>query len=115
VLPVGHRQRHSRNNFRRTRITQKPLTPKGNSNYKTPLWGRGLFTNMKKTLFLLLLVIGVYQNAHAQGCVGEIRLFAGTFAPKGWAFCDGKILNVSQNTALYSVLGNTYGGQNNVA
>ena len=42
--------------------------------------------------------------------IGEIRLFAGNFAPKGWAFCDGSLLPIQQNTALYSLLGITYGG-----
>ncbi|KZM49025.1 tail fiber protein [Labrenzia sp. OB1] len=42
--------------------------------------------------------------------VGEIRMFAGTFAPRGWAFCDGQLLAVSQNDALFSLLGTTYGG-----
>lgn len=42
--------------------------------------------------------------------VGEIRLFAGNFAPTGWARCDGQILPISQNTALFSLLGTTYGG-----
>lgn len=42
--------------------------------------------------------------------IGEIRIFAGNFAPRNWAFCDGSTLNISQNTALYSILGTTYGG-----
>jgi microcystin-dependent protein len=42
--------------------------------------------------------------------VGEIRMFAGNFAPTGWAFCNGQILPISQNTALFSLLGTTYGG-----
>jgi len=42
--------------------------------------------------------------------VGEIMLFAGNFAPRGWAFCDGQLLAVSQNDALFSLLGTTYGG-----
>lgn len=42
--------------------------------------------------------------------VAEIRLFPFNFAPKGWAFCDGQILPISQNTALFSLLGTTYGG-----
>ena len=41
---------------------------------------------------------------------GEIRMFAGTFAPRGWAFCNGQLLQVSQNQALFSLLGTTYGG-----
>lgn len=42
--------------------------------------------------------------------VAEIRIFAGTFAPRGWAFCNGQLLPISQNTALFSLLGTTYGG-----
>jgi microcystin-dependent protein len=42
--------------------------------------------------------------------VAEIRLFAGNFAPTGWAFCNGQLLPISQNTALFSLLGTTYGG-----
>src|ERR1041384_1764677 len=42
--------------------------------------------------------------------VAEIRIFPFNFAPKGWAFCDGQILPLSQNAALFSLLGTTYGG-----
>ncbi|MFK7972210.1 MAG: phage tail protein [Bacteroidia bacterium] len=42
--------------------------------------------------------------------VGEIRMFAGNFAPRGWAFCDGQLMAVSQNDALFSLLGTIYGG-----
>jgi microcystin-dependent protein len=42
--------------------------------------------------------------------VGEIRIFGGNFAPTGWAFCDGQLLPISQNTALFSLLGTQYGG-----
>ena len=42
--------------------------------------------------------------------VAEIRIFPFNFAPKGWAFCDGQIMPLSQNTALFSLLGTTYGG-----
>ena len=42
--------------------------------------------------------------------VAEIRIFPFNFAPSGWAFCDGQILPLSQNTALFSLLGTTYGG-----
>jgi microcystin-dependent protein len=42
--------------------------------------------------------------------ISEIRIFGGNFAPKGWAFCDGQIMAISQNTALFSLLGTTYGG-----
>jgi len=42
--------------------------------------------------------------------VAEIRIFAGNFAPTGWALCDGQLLPISQNTALFSLLGTSYGG-----
>lgn len=42
--------------------------------------------------------------------VGEIRMFAGNFAPRGWAFCDGQLLAVSQNDTLFSLFGTIYGG-----
>ncbi|MBD2472965.1 phage tail protein [Nostoc sp. FACHB-145] len=42
--------------------------------------------------------------------IAEIRMFAGNFAPSGWALCDGQILSIAQNTALFSLLGTTYGG-----
>ena len=42
--------------------------------------------------------------------VAEIRIFPFNFAPRGWAFCDGQLLPISQNTALFSLLGTTYGG-----
>ncbi len=46
--------------------------------------------------------------------VGEIRMFAGNFAPRGWAFCDGQLLAVSQNDALFSLLGTVYGGDGRI-
>ncbi|MEM9835030.1 MAG: tail fiber protein [Bacteroidota bacterium] len=42
--------------------------------------------------------------------LGEIRLFGGNFAPRQWAFCEGQLLAISQNSALFSILGTTYGG-----
>jgi len=45
--------------------------------------------------------------------VAEIRIFPFNFAPKGWAWCDGQLLPLSQNTALFSLLGTTYGGNGN--
>lgn len=42
--------------------------------------------------------------------IGEIRMFAGNFAPRSWAFCDGQLLPIAQNSALFSILGTTYGG-----
>ena len=42
--------------------------------------------------------------------LGEIRIWSGNFAPRGWAFCQGQILSIAQNSALFSILGTTYGG-----
>jgi microcystin-dependent protein len=42
--------------------------------------------------------------------VGEIRMFGGSFAPAGWAFCDGSVQSISQNDALFTLIGTTYGG-----
>jgi microcystin-dependent protein len=42
--------------------------------------------------------------------IGEIRMFAGNFAPQGWAFCDGALMAIDQNTALFQLIGTTYGG-----
>ncbi|MDO3383025.1 phage tail protein [Gilvimarinus algae] len=42
--------------------------------------------------------------------IAEIRIFAGNFAPRSWAFCNGQLLPISQNTALFSLIGTTYGG-----
>src|SRR5437660_12354605 len=42
--------------------------------------------------------------------IGEIRMFAGNFAPMNWAFCNGQLLAIQSNTALFSILGTTYGG-----
>ncbi len=42
--------------------------------------------------------------------IAEIRIFAGNFAPRGWAFCDGQLLPIAENTALFSLIGTIYGG-----
>ncbi|WP_374583287.1 phage tail protein [Pseudoduganella sp.] len=46
--------------------------------------------------------------------IGEIRIFTGNFAPSGWALCNGQLLPIAQNTALFSLLGTTYGGDGKV-
>lgn len=46
----------------------------------------------------------------AQPYVGEIRIFAGNFAPVGWMFCEGQILQISENETLFMLIGTTYGG-----
>jgi microcystin-dependent protein len=42
--------------------------------------------------------------------IGEIRMFGGNFAPAGWAFCDGQLIPISENDALFTLIGTTYGG-----
>src|SRR5215471_11776304 len=46
--------------------------------------------------------------------LGEIRIFAGNFAPRNWAMCNGQLLSIAQNTALFSLLGTQYGGDGRV-
>lgn len=46
----------------------------------------------------------------AQPYVGEIRMFAGNFAPAGWAFCEGQLVPISENETLFQLIGTTYGG-----
>jgi microcystin-dependent protein len=46
----------------------------------------------------------------AQPYVGELRMFAGSFAPAGWMFCDGQLLPISENEVLFQLIGTTYGG-----
>jgi microcystin-dependent protein len=45
-----------------------------------------------------------------EAMIGEIRMWAGNFAPKNWSFCNGQIISIASNTALFSILGTTYGG-----
>lgn len=71
---------------------------------------------MKKFVFLILvcLCLGFTKEeetpAYQEGFLGEVKMFAGNFAPRGWALCEGQLLSISQNTALFSILGTTYGG-----
>jgi microcystin-dependent protein len=66
-----------------------------------PLWGYFLHEINQHRNKLVIM---------SEPFVGEIRMFAGNFAPRGWAFCDGQLLAVSQNDALFSLLGTIYGG-----
>jgi microcystin-dependent protein len=50
----------------------------------------------------------------ANPILGEIIMFGGNFAPRGWAFCDGQLLTIASNTALYSIFGTQYGGDGRV-
>ncbi len=62
------------------------------------------------TFALLTLAVQTPALAGDSPFIGEIRWFASNFAPRGWAFCNGQLLPVSQNDALFSILGTTYGG-----
>ena len=61
-----------------------------------------------------LLVSGMLWSPPAQaareGMIGEIVMFGGNFAPRTWAFCNGQLLSIAQNSALFSILGTNYGG-----
>jgi hypothetical protein len=57
-----------------------------------------------------LKVVDREADLAAEPLLAEIILFGGNFAPRGWAFCEGQTLPISQNTALFSLLGTTYGG-----
>ena len=48
------------------------------------------------------------------GVIGEVRMFVGNFAARAWALCNGKIMDVSQNQSLYSIIGTSYGGDGRV-
>lgn len=66
---------------------------------------------MKKTLFTLLFAVIFFTKIWSQDyMLGEIKMFAGNYAPQGWVLCNGQILQVSQYSALFSLLGTTYGG-----
>ena len=45
-----------------------------------------------------------------EGTIGEVRYFAGNFAPKNWAFCQGQMISIASNTSLFSILGDRFGG-----
>jgi len=72
--------------------------------------------NTKLKLALWLSLVGIWllptklTFAGSNPFLGEIRYFAGNFPPRGWAFCDGQLLSVNQNDALFSLIGTTYGG-----
>lgn len=64
----------------------------------------------KMDLFKLFLLFNNLKYKAMDPFIGTIQLFAGNFAPKGWAFCEGQLLPISGHTALFSLIGTTYGG-----
>ena len=66
---------------------------------------------MKKILLIAALFLSISYTSNAQEpMLAEVKLFAGNFAPRGWAFCHGQLLPITQHQALFSLLGTTYGG-----
>ena len=66
---------------------------------------------MKNKLILFSLILCFSVPLFGQeGYIGEIRMFAGNFAPRNWALCNGQILSIASNSALFSIIGTTYGG-----
>ena len=63
-----------------------------------------------KAAAVVILALFSTANYAQEPMIGEVRFFAGNFAPRGWALCDGQLLDISQNQALFSILGTTYGG-----
>jgi microcystin-dependent protein len=57
-----------------------------------------------------LCAIAQKERTMSQPFIGEIRMFGGSFAPAGWAFCSGQLMPISQNDALFTLIGTTYGG-----
>ena len=64
---------------------------------------------IKSFIIAVLMMIGIAANAQ-DAYIGEIRLFAGNYAPEGWALCQGQLLSINQNQALYAIIGNYFGG-----
>lgn len=65
----------------------------------------------KRIICCMVVLVFLAQFVRAQDpYIGEIRMFAGTFAPSGWAFCQGQTMQISSNPALFALLGTTYGG-----
>lgn len=70
---------------------------------------------MKKNYLILVFVFFTFLNttkvsAQTEPLLGQISIFAGNFAPSGWAFCNGQLMSIQQNVALFAILGTTYGG-----
>jgi len=61
-------------------------------------------------LFLFFFFISINVTTAQEGLIGEVKLFAGNFAPRGWKYCDGQSIAINQNQPLFSILGTMYGG-----
>jgi microcystin-dependent protein len=70
---------------------------------------------MKKNYLILVFVFFTFLNttkvsAQLDPLIGQISMFAGDFAPRGWALCNGQLMSIQQNIALFSIIGTIYGG-----
>ena len=65
---------------------------------------------MKILMLFIICAMSSIDGQAQDAYIGEVKLFAGNFAPRGWAFCDGQILPIDGNQALFSILETTYGG-----
>ena len=67
---------------------------------------------MKRTItfFALAFMLPISAALAQDSYIGDVKLFAGNFAPRGWSLCQGQLLSINQNQALFSVLGTSYGG-----
>lgn len=86
---------------------------------KQVLLGMAIGANLVLAAFLLMSItttetpapkLETTETVSMDPFIGEVTLFAGNFAPRGWAKCEGQLLPIAQNTALFSILGTTYGG-----
>ena len=68
-----------------------------------------MIKKLRKILIITVLFFSVGATAQ-EAFIAEIRMFAGNFAPRDWALCDGQLLSINQHQALFSLLGTTYGG-----
>ncbi len=69
------------------------------------------FSSPILTMIACALIAASAQTASAEEpLLGEVKMFAGNFAPRGYAFCNGQLFPIASNTALFSLLGTTYGG-----
>ncbi len=92
-------------------VESYPLPPSG-SQFTSAVGGGLPFANGQPALGLSYIIAetGYYPSRDPEPMVGDIRLFAGNFAPSGFALCQGQVLPINQNTPLFSILGTTYGG-----
>ncbi len=61
-------------------------------------------------LFLSFILSNNSLQAQQEGFLGEVKMFAGNFVPRGWALCQGQLMSIAQNQALFAVIGTIYGG-----